>query len=198
MSERIERHLDLLSKYPPTPFAYDPAMRVFEIGNDFVPLSQYDSYEPMPAVPISQEQAYELVSTTNLAVGIFGNHFQMPNMFNWLKSLDNHALSSVQENITETMIEAYKELDERPLKLEKGTHWGFGMGMLRPGHPILNVLGDCACYGVEVHGKIFSEQDWEDGFSEYGLHNIDWQAQKVALFAGVGALAHICEVEINS
>jgi hypothetical protein len=199
MHDRLERHLDILSEFPPIPFAYDPSKRIFEVGDDFIPLSQYSSYLQQPVDPISQEQACELISTSKLALNVFGNHMQMPILYEWLKSLDANNINRVKETVTDVMMDAYTALDERvSSKLEKGTHWGFGMGLVRPGHPILNVLGDCACYGVEVHGHIFGEQDWEDGFSEYGLHNIDWPNQKVALFAGAGALANMCEVEIEA
>jgi hypothetical protein len=199
MHDRLERHLDILSKYPPMPFAYDPDKKVFEVGDDFIPLSQYSSYMSQPGEPMSQEQTRELISTSKLALGLFGNHLQMPSMYSWLKSLNIADFNQVQETVTDVMIEAYKDLNERvPEKLVKGSHWGFGMGLIRPGHPTLNVLGDCACYGVEVHGHIFGEYDWEDGFAEYGLHNIDWPSQKVALFAGAGALAQMCVREVEA
>jgi hypothetical protein len=148
---------------------------------------------------MSQNQTRELISTSKLALGLFGNHLQMPSMYNWVKSLNNTDLNQVKETVTDVMIEAYRNLDERvPETLVKGSHWGFDMGLIRPGHPTLNVLGDCACYGVDVHGHIFGEYDWEDGFAEYGLHNIDWPSQKVALFAGAGALAQMCERETKA
>jgi hypothetical protein len=117
-------------------------------------------------------------------------------MYDRIKSLDNQAWRNTSERVVDVRIDAYAEVNAVDMRiLYKGTHWGFNAQLYRTGHPVLTVVGDYACYGVSPHENMFSERAWYDGYAEYELHNIDGMAQVVALHAGAGAFASMCEIE---
>lgn len=197
MSEWMEYKLELLAKYPPVPFSYDASTQLFTIGNDTVELNDFENYDAYSADPMSVDEVYELVDRSQLAVSLFGSILQLPPMYKWLTTLNTADMQQVRGQVTDTMIDAYSSLKPDSGALEKGTHWGFGMDFIRPGHPTFTVVGDCACLGVNLYGNIFDQNNFEDGLAEYGLHNIDWPAQKTALFAGAGVLAQLCEIKTS-
>lgn len=188
--------LELLAKYPPATFLYDAESRQFTVGSEQVPLSEFDEseYRRTPPEPLKLEQAQTLIDESSLLLNSFGAHFQTPRMYKWLTSLDAAAWQSASDNVTDVMIDAFAEVSDMPRKqLLKGSLWGFGTTFYRPGHPSFTVLGDCACYGVSPQGYVFGQDSWEDGFAEYTPHNIDFPAQRIALYAGAGALAAMVE-----
>jgi hypothetical protein len=190
-----ERAAYLFSQYPPQAFSYDADTRRFTIGDEQIALQDYGQYTASPTDSIELEQAAHLINTTPLALNVFGNHYQLPRMYNWITGLDKNGWNDVSESVTEIMMTAYSETSgDARSQLEKGTHWGFGVGLYRPGHPVFSVIGDCACYGVSPHGVI-GEDYWSEGLAEYSAHNIDWKAQIVALHAGAGALASLCTLD---
>jgi hypothetical protein len=187
-----EANLELLASYPPLAFLYDAESKQFTVGTEQVPLGDFDEYgRRIPsATPTTPEQAQLLIDESSLLLNIFGTHFQTPRMYRWLTSLDAGTWKKTSDAVVDVMIDVFAEVGDMPRKeLLKGTHWGFGAGLYRPGHPSFTVLGDCACYGVSPQGHVFEEHDWKDGFAEYALHNIDFPAQRIALYAGAGALA---------
>lgn len=195
MSERLtERIVEIFSAYPPAPFTYDADERMFTIGQEKVALDRYADYIAQHADSISSEQALALVEENALLLNVFDNHFQMPRMTEWIRSQTEKDWQNVSNSITETMIQAYAEVSGYDKKqLLKGTFMGFGLVLYRPGHPVFNVVGNCACYGVSPHGYVLDEHYWNDGFAEYESHNIDNQFQLTALHAGAGALAAMVE-----
>lgn len=192
MTTRTDFALEMFANYPPQPFTYDADSKQFTVGSDQVALNEWIDYDHrrQPVDPITPAQAETLITDNALLLTVFGTHCQVPRMYNWLTSLDAPAWRTVSNNATEAMIDAFATVSDMPKKkLLTGTHWGFGVGLYRPGHPSFNVLGDCACYGVSPDAHLFGQDSWEEGFSEYTPHNIDFPAQKIALFAGAGALA---------
>lgn len=197
MSERFDHKLDLLAKYPPIPFSYDADSQAFTVGEAVVQLEDFAAYGGITMNPLSLDEVREMISESKMALDCFDNILQFSSTYNWLRSLDSAGLNQVSGQVTDAMIDAFGTLQPNSGTLEKGSHWGFGMGFIRPGHPTFNVLGDCACLGVNLYGNMFDQHDFADGFAEYGLHNIDWPAQKVSLYAGAGALAQLCEIETS-
>lgn len=194
-TKRLQYATELLAAYPPLPFGYDRDTRAFTVGGERVALADYEHYHAAVQEPVSVKQAAEAIEHSTLALNSLGNHYQFPRLYNWLKDLDDAAWTNVSDAVTETMIDAYANLSDcNAAQLQKGSHWGFGTSLYRPGHPVFHVLGDCACYGVSPYG-MFGENMWSEGLSEYSLHNIDWKTQLVALHAGAGALARMCELE---
>ncbi len=189
-----ERVAETFSHHPPQPFIYNSESKTFNVGADEITLEEYADFIAPPAEPISYEQATDLVAKSTLLLNVFDNHFQMPRMTDWIKSRTEKTWRDIQGDIAEIMIDAYAQVSGSDRKwLLKDTFMGFGVTLYRPGHPVFNVVGNCACYGVSPHGYIFDEHYWSSGFAEYETHNIDNQFQLVALHAGAGALAAMIE-----
>lgn len=198
MSNSSERLTGLFTEFPPAPFAYEPDSRSFSISGDVVPLKDFAEHATLRPDSISEADALRLMDETPLAYNVFDSLYQFPILTNWLKSRTLQQTAEVQDHVTDVMIDAYRELgDKVPGKLMKGSLWGFEMGFYRPGHPSFQVLGDCACFGVSLYGSI-GEEMWDDGFAEYGFHNIDWSAQRTTLLAGAGALSTTCQIDLNN
>jgi hypothetical protein len=122
----------------------------------------------------------------------------MPKMTEWIKSQKVKRWDEIREHAIDIMIDTYAQVSGSEKKvLLKDTFMGFGLTLYRPGHPVFNVVGNCACYGVSPHGYFLDEHYWSAGFAEYQSHNIDNQAQLTALHAGAGALASLCEVDMG-
>ncbi len=186
---RNERILNLFSTHPPIPFAYEAATRQFNVGGQHILLENYAEYIQPERSPISRAESAELLTESTLLLNVFDGLYQMPRMYQWLKAVDEGAWRNVRSEVIEVMMDAYQGLSGLDKEhLRTGTHWGFNAGFYRPGHPVFNVLGDCACFGVNPDSHIFGEAMWEQGFSEYSGHNVDTNVQRVSLLAGVGAL----------
>jgi hypothetical protein len=195
---KLERFIPVIAAYPPEKFEYDPTNRQFTVGEAVVPLNDFNTFIPGVTEPIDEVAAEKLIAESTLVLGSFDRLFQMPKMYEWLKSLDSKKVAETFDQVSDTMIEAYLELSGMKRKdMHKGSHWGFGVQFYRPGHPVLTVVGDCACLGVTPHGYMFDEHAWNAGLSEYETHNIDWPAQETTLMAGAGTLAHMCSLELG-
>lgn len=194
---RKEAVLELLAICPPSAFSYDAELKEFTIGTERVPLNDFNKYrrDVSPVDPITPEQAQVLIDENNLLLNAAGTrHYQMPRMYTWLSSLSVERWKQISNTVTEVMVDSFAEVNDTSREqLRKGSHWGFGVGLYRPGHPSFRVLGDCACYGVSPFGHVFKENSWGDGFAEYDGHNIDSPVQRIVLYAGAGALAAMVE-----
>lgn len=193
---------EIFAQYPPHAFGYNPETSLFQIDKDEVPLNEYSHYRPIPREPMSLEEAETFIDEQTLLLGSFDHLLQMPRMTNWLKEKDATGLLELMSVVVDTMIHAFVTTDtsrtftEKRLKNLQNDFMGFSMTMLQPGHPNFTVLGNCACMGPLPQGLVLlGEEYWSQGFAEYDLHNIDMPHQEVALFAGAGALAHLCQVE---
>lgn len=192
--ERTDFVVEMFSKYPPQPFSYDADLKSFKVGEQHVALEDYSEFVPALTTPISENAALALIEESTLLLNNFDTHYQMPHMYEWLMTRSNKVWDEASKAVVEIMMDAYVDVSGvKKSVLQKGTFMGFGLGLTRPGHPVFNVIGNCACYGSSPYGSLFDEDCWSDGFSEYELHNIDGRAQLVALHAGAGALAAMVE-----
>ena len=196
MSNSSERLTGLITEFPPAPFTYEPDTMKFLIGDDSIPLKDFAEHNMPTMESVTELEALRIMNESALAYNVFDSLYQFPMLTNWLKLRTEQQTAQVQDYVTDVMIAAYRDLGERvPRQLLRGSQWGFGMGFYRPGHPSFTVLGDCACFGVSLYGGI-GEEMWDDGFAEYGFHNIDWSAQRTTLLAGAGALSSTCQVDL--
>ena len=181
--------VEIFSEYPPETFAYDPEDKQFTVGEDTVALTALTLRRPLREDTLSKAAAAELIDTSDILLH-HGGLLMMPKLYNALRNLSSKSAQNVADNVADTLIDAYAGLTGTSRKrLLKGSHWGFGMGYLRPGHPDMTVLGDCACCGIGQYGT-FDASTHAEGFGEFALHNIDRREQAVALAAGVGSLAY--------
>lgn len=70
-----------------------------------------------------------------------------------------------------------------------GDSFGFEASRFRPGQVLLSVLGNCACFGPNLDGYAVRDSEWPLKFAEYEEHNIDYSAQIISLYAGIGYIA---------
>ncbi len=179
-------------------------MSLFRVDNDTVPVNEYIHYKPGIKEPISPEEAKTFIDEHVLVLGSLDHLQQMPRMTNWLKGKDEAGIAELRAIVVDTMIQAFVATDtnhtftEKRLQKMRNDFTGFSMTMLQPGHPNFTVAGNCACMGPLPQGMvILGEGYWPYGFAEYDLHNIDAPHQEIALYAGAGALAQLCELEIG-
>jgi hypothetical protein len=191
--EENDYAVELFMEIPPYPFSYDVNAQQFHVGAEAIELKEFSEYDIEPREPISREDATALIDESALLIHSSGGVHMMPRLHRWLTGLEPSATQEVREKATDALIDSYAELSGVVRnKLLKGTHWGFSTSFIRPGHLNFLVVGDCACYGVGLYGT-FREDAWHEGFASFEFHNIDWPAQRVALMAGAGAVARMCE-----
>lgn len=109
-----------------------------------------------------------------------------------------HLLSKPSEEVDQTleetrlvMSEAYSRLANPDAVVDSSNtgYMGFHFGLLRPQHPTLFTLGNCACVGVDPMGIQFDETDWDTGYTSWAVHNVETGIQWISLYAGLGHLS---------
>lgn len=181
---------------PPLPFSYNAEAGEFLIGESRVLLADYPDHEPtMVADAITPETAEELAKGSALLLGFFGRLYQTPRMTAWLQSMGDRPERQVRATVTDVMVDVYAKVSGQELYRPHGDDpWSFNLRFIRDGHPELSVLGNCACMGVSPDGLIFGRDSWGEGFAEYQQHNVDTDAQNIAIMAGAGTLASLALV----
>ena len=187
-----EKTLRRLTMNPPLLFSYSAETGDFLVGERRVPFADYPDHEPPMPDAITPEAAEELVKGSALLLGFFGRLYQTPRLTAWLLSMGDGPERQVQTAVTDVMIDVYTEVSgQKPYKSSGDDPWSFNLSFVRAGHPQLSVLGNCACMGVSPDGLIFGRDSWDEGFAEYQQHNIDTDAQNIAIMAGAGTLASL-------
>jgi hypothetical protein len=194
MSERRERAVLLFSHALPPIFGYDPEQKNFLVGGEWVSLGDFPEHNPEAFEPADEASAARLVDEAHMILSVFDTPCAMPKLSTWLNNLGAKQARQLSEDVTEVLIDAYAEVGDAPRnRLLKGDLWGFTMSWQRRGQPTVSVLGNCACAGIDLEGNFFKQKDWGEGFAEFTLHNVDWQAQRTSLYAGMGSLAYFAE-----
>lgn len=187
------------STLPLTPFSFDASTNEFCINErrvyapEFEPES-IDTTDPdKDDIKISEALNSALyISTT------FGGLVAGPKLHSFIEVQDDSVfrgtigvMAGVYESRMTLKEDYVKFADNQDLNIfEPMAHIGFlAIGSEEFGAR-LQVPGNCACMGPELSGAYF-EGRIEEGFAEYGLHNVDRWQQKAALYAGLGHLAYL-------
>lgn len=179
------KHYDDIELYS---FSYDHANLQFNIAGQNIGVVSpdlarelfYPSGETQPVSRLGHEPVWLHIGSP-LATPIFNS---------WLRE---HFDSSQSADTHRVMLEVFEEvhgmkvgaINNKPDRL-----FGFSAAQTRPGHLELSVLGNCACLGVCVDGHVVDYHEWDTGYAQYEFHNIDFDAQRVSLLAGIGHLAN--------
>jgi hypothetical protein len=191
-SERNDFAATLFSENPPHNFAYNLNNQQFSVGEATIDLRDFYEYKLSAREPITYEDAQSLINESKLVIDCIKRVHMMPSLNRWLLQLDAENEQALFETTTQAMIDAYAEVGELSKnRLLKGNLWGFGAGLIRAGQFNLNVVGNCACYGVGLYG-MFGQESWPDGYASLEPHNVDTPAQQTALLAGAGTVAYVC------
>ena len=194
-----EMAVRLFAKYPPEKFLYKPETRQFKIGKLSVPLGAMGRQTMDLRTAISEAEAMELIDSSALLLQFDESLHLMPKLHKWLRDSDAIKRRAAHELVAGTMIDAYEQTtgDTTKSKFRGSFQTDFNFGISEPGRPEFQVFGNCACLAVAAEGGTFTYRDWPDGYGSFELHNIDHSQQAVALLAGAGALAQMCELDIG-
>lgn len=187
----------IFSKYPASSFTYSLPERQFTIGQETVPLAEKFEHLTIPQEPVSEADAENLMDASPLLIQFDEDLYLMPKLRNWLRASDMVKLRQAKELVIEAMVDAYVVLGGRKsvTRFRGSSHRDFAFGITHEAHPQFQVYGDCACLGVTAAGGIFDHKAWPEGYGQFDLHNVDHPYELVALFAGAGALANVCQTE---
>lgn len=178
------------------PFYYEHEKQTFVIGGNELAL---DDSDLLGELRYSDGLAVDRDEITKhpVLLGVWGNPLTTPKLYRWLQAVE-------QQDFIRTanvMKEVFEEVGGEKLK---GKHhdemhpFGFSAGLQREGHINLTVLGSCACLGTNPDGHIVDWQEWDSGFTELALHNIDSKTQLVSIMAGLGHIALRCSESTDS
>lgn len=189
--------VEIFSKYTAEAFTYNPNDKIFRIGQAAVPLIEkfgYVSEEPQPS---SEAEIATLIDAEPMLIQFDEELFSTPVLRNWLKGQGRLTSRDIQDGVIEAMTEAYvlSGGKKSATKFKGNSYRDFGFGISEY-FPEFRVFGDCACLAPNPDGYIFNHMDWEDGYAQYGFHNVDKPFELVALLAGAGALASMCKAEL--
>ncbi|MDZ7786222.1 MAG: hypothetical protein U5L95_03815 [Candidatus Saccharibacteria bacterium] len=167
-------------------FYYDANNQDFFIAGEVVAMADKDVYNcllsPMP------EKSAEISREVGAFITSFGTIITTPLVHKWLRLNGEETNFNDVNNVLRYVFE--EKLDKQDDDTSVGGQlYGFSSHFVREGQVRLSVTGDCACCGPNLFGTFVEEHEWETGFAEYELHNIDFPAQHVALLAGLGHLA---------
>lgn len=175
-------------------FQYFHEDRAFVIGNKSCGISESEVQNELN-FPSGEPVKQESIATTPVGLDGWGHPVTSPRFYTWLMNVDR---PSMFQETSDVMRKAYEELGNISLqkKHNKEMHpMGFSAGLLREGHINLSVLGNCACLGTNPDGHIVDYDEWDTGFAEMTLHNIDTSVQHISIMAGLGHMAVRCVQE---
>ena len=167
-----------------SPFYFDEYTQKFYIGGNYVELIDYpNSQLPMQGKRVSETDALLLTHV---------GHFGLTKLFEFLQTPQR--VDQIRQGVVDLMVDVYesiKGIDLGKISRQPDSLFGFNLNLLRPGHISLNVIGNCACYGVDPSSHFLEEIDMDYGLMHFAEHNIDDEAQRTALHAGLGHLAKL-------
>lgn len=178
---------ELIVASRPAAFSYDHEHGLFHHGSR----ASRPAELPLGWGDLSDRGTSDNVPDVALVHGV-NYPIMLPKMYDRLSS------NGTQELLDETCEVMFDVFDTLGTGLSIGSknegsygHTGFGAGFLSDEHPhpTLQVFGNCACLSVDMYGA-FREDRWEEKVAEFTYHNIDLDAQRISLLAGLGHLAH--------
>lgn len=175
---------DTLRRWNARPFAFDSSRQLFLVGASGVLVSGFDAYK---SGKIEIKEPVDV--KTPIAIGSMGKLFLLPVGMNSLRYLTPSAQDELRDIVVNSMMNVYVSFGVAREELHEGSVLGFTFGFTRPGHPLVRVMGDCACLGTDASALTFKSRDWPNGYAEFSLHNAPDPRQRTALYAGIGAVA---------
>ncbi len=121
-------------------------------------------------------------------ITIMGDAIVGPGLHEWVEA-NPKALAVTYKVMYEAHVAFLDDPSQSPTE-HTTSYIGFASGLRKYGGIGLQVLGSCACMGPNPQSDYFDEQ-FENGFAEYDLHNADKQVQRTSLYAGLGHLARL-------
>lgn len=168
------------------PFSYNAENDNFLVGIN----KKAYSIEDFNTSVLSKESGIIDSQLGTLSVGTISGHWIIagPIFYDFVCSSESQ---EVILNTKEVMWTAYNLVN--PVKAPRNTiggSFGFEAHKYREGTVIFSVLGSCACLGAISDGILRSSYVEDTGkFQEYEPHNIDYRAQEIGLYAGIGYIA---------
>lgn len=171
---------------------YEHDERLFVVGGIECEVADEDletQFQFGEGEPVQKEN----INNHPVLLGVWGNPITTPKFYEWLKN--NDALMTDFQQTAQVMKEVFEDVSQEKLsgKHQDRMHpLGFSAGLQREGHVNLSVLGNCACLGTNPDGHLVDWHEWDSGYTELSLHNIDTKPQYVSIMAGLGHLALRC------
>lgn len=167
-------------------FYFDAESGTFVIDGLGIAASQFNVRTRL-ALPMVSDRRIDFWQQGGL-ITIINSVILTPRTSEWIQ---RQGPKSDFNGVVEVMKEVYETCRGR-LTDERSPYdkvFGFSSTMIRDGHVRLSVAGNCACATPEIDGTFVEMSEWESGFTEYGLHNVDAPSQHTSLLAGLGHLA---------
>lgn len=188
MSAR-ESVIELWTAHPPHEFLYVHDNRQFLLDGQTIPMADllplYDHTTKSTRIPA------EIIDEVPLVVDAIGRPSHLTLMHEWLTADHREAELTATASVMREVMSELDGVDYTEEVFGGGDHMSFRVGMIREGHPLLHVHGNCACLGVDFYHPPFRERAWREGFATYDFHNSDRSAEMIALYAGLGHLASL-------
>ena len=171
-------------------FYYDHSGRQFLVGGTSFQVTGPETMQEL-LFPGGVQLTLDEVPKHPVVINNTAHPIATPRMFTWLTSTDIETAFEDTKTVMREVFADIQNIEIDATNQEGLSVWNFGAHFIREGHVRLQVIGDCACLGTIPDGGIVDSDDWETGYVEYGLHNIDMPAQYISLFAGLGHLASL-------
>jgi len=130
-----------------------------------------------------------------VVLGVLGNPIATPMFFEWVSNCDHEVIFPEVKSVIREVYARVLDIEIPEYDRESSAHINFNVGFEREGHVHLQTFGNCACLGTDPDGIMVDYRDWDTGYAEYTLHNIDRPAQYISLFAGLGHFATLAAAE---
>lgn len=176
------------------PFEYDAEGQEFKVGETPIKLAEFDPYKFSPHIEkdgagsILIDQMHEHPLMIPIMSGVIGG----PKLHDWAVGNSERVAKEATEVMHKTFVSLIDEEFASEVKNETAGFMGFDAGVRENGGIVLQVFGNCACFGVSQDG-LFVYDGMEHGYGQYELHNADSQAQRASLYAGIGHLARLAK-----
>ncbi len=172
-------------------FAYVHDQQIFVVGGVEHGLTTLDLLDKLE-YPQGHKVGIDNLPNIPMALDVFGHPISTPRFFSWATKMDTSVVFTSTRTV---MREVFGTIIGKKLSSDTedaAAGMGFGASFIREGHINLSVLGSCACIGPRVDGHTVDYHEWETGYAEYEVHNIDAEVQFISLYAGIGHMARLC------
>ena len=171
-------------------FEFDAEYGYFIVGGEKIYPKDFDPFEPRSSIDKDFIYAdFDELTKKPLFLGIFGKLVGGPALH-----VFNRQNPEKLSEVVPVMRSIYEEVLGETLEQEGDDEFvgfmGFACRVSEGGDLNLQVLGNCACIGINQHG-LYTHDGIENGFVEYDLHNIDSDSQLVSIYAGMGHVSRL-------